>query len=84
MTAPTPPDPHAPAGYLTRDPVRIVWVVYAFTQGVVIVLDAAEVVPERTSAIVTGIMLAAYVAVSELWVRPHTIPVPEPAETEAT
>jgi len=75
MTAPVPP-PESESGtnVLTRDPVRIVWVCYAFVQGVVIALMAAQVVTERLSAVITGVALAAYVAVSELFVRPETVP----------
>ena len=68
-----PPEHHTPS-VLTRDPVRIVWVTYALIQGVVIALMAADLLHERTSAVVTGIALAFYVAVSELFVRPETVP----------
>jgi hypothetical protein len=73
------PEP-APANVLTRDPVRLVWVCYGFVQAVVIVLMAAGVVSSTTSSVVTGIALACYAAVSELFVRHETIPVHLPRE----
>lgn len=69
------PDEPSPANAFTRDPVRLVWVVYGFVQAVVIVLMAAELVSPRLSSVVTGIALACYVAVSELFVRHETVPV---------
>lgn len=68
----TPPSggPHV----LTNDPVRIVWVTYSFVQAVVIALTAAGVLNDNVSTIITTIMLAAYIAVSELFVRPETVP----------
>lgn len=59
---------------MTRDPVRIVWVVYAFLQAIVLVLSTADIVNQTVSSVVTGIALAAYVAVSELFVRHETVP----------
>lgn len=70
-----PPEPESGTTYLTRDPVRIVWVVYGLLQGIVIVLMAADVVTAHLSAVVTGVGLACYVAVSELFVRKETVPV---------
>ena len=73
--APERPDEPAPANIFTRDPVRLVWVCYGFVQAVVIVLMAANVVTARLSSVVTGIALAFYVAVSELFVRHETVPI---------
>jgi membrane protein YdbS with pleckstrin-like domain len=69
-----PPEP-APANVLTRDPVRLVWVAYGLVQAVVIVLMAAELINPRWSSVVTGIALACYVAVSELFVKRETAPI---------
>ncbi|HEY7009078.1 MAG TPA: hypothetical protein VH395_09070 [Jatrophihabitantaceae bacterium] len=68
-----PPEPAA-AGALTRDPVRWTWVLYGFVQAVITVLLATEIVDARVGAIITGVALAAYIAVSELFTRPETVP----------
>jgi hypothetical protein len=68
----SPPPEHTT--FLTRDPVRIVWVVYGLVQAVVIALMAAEWVSPKLSSVVTGVALACYVAVSELFVRKETVP----------
>ena len=70
---PVPPPP-GHTTFLTRDPVRIVWVVYGLVQAVVIALMAAEWVSPKLSSVVTGVALACYVAVSELFVRKETVP----------
>ena len=72
----TPPMPPPDGGHhvLTRDPVRIVWVTYSFVQAAVISLTAVGVLTDRVSTVVTTVMLAGYVAVSELFVRPETVP----------
>lgn len=59
---------------LTRDPVRIVWVVYGLIQAVVTVLIGAQLIGPMVSAVVTGVALAVYVAVSELFVHAETVP----------
>ena len=69
-----PPEPPSNVNVLTRDPVRIVWVCYGFIQAVVIVLIAGDVIDHKVSAVVTGVALAVYVAVSELFVRKETVP----------
>jgi hypothetical protein len=74
MTAPALPPEPGPAGALTRDPVRWTWIIYGFVQAVVTVLLATEVLSAQAGAIVTGIALALYVAVSELFTRPETVP----------
>lgn len=76
MTDPTEPEP-PPTGVrrvLTRDPVLIVWVCYGLIQAVVTVLIGAEVISPIVSAVVTGVALAIYVAVSELFVHHETVP----------
>ena len=83
---PAEPPPSATT-VLTREPVRIVWVVYGFVQAVVTVLLATEVIDQRVAAIVTGVALAAYVAVSELFVRASVValqPLEELAAAQAT
>ena len=59
---------------LTRDPVRWTWVIYGFVQAVITVLLATEAVSTEVAAIITGVALAIYVAISELFVRPETVP----------
>jgi len=68
--------PPAEGGHhvFTNDPVRIVWVTYSFVQAVVIALTAAGVLADNVSTIITTVMLAAYIGVSELFVRPETVP----------
>src|SRR5262245_46379221 len=73
VTEPVAPPP-AHTTFMTRDPVRIVWVCYGFIQAVVIALMAAALVSPVLSSVVTGIALALYVAVSELFVRKETVP----------
>ena len=74
------PEP-TPANVFTKDPVRLVWVIYGFVQAVVIVLMAAEIVSPRVSSVVTGIALACYASVSELFVRHETVPIHQSKET---
>jgi hypothetical protein len=68
-----PPEPSA-GNVLTNDPVRWSWVIYGFVQAVITVLLATEAISAQTGAIITGVALALYVAVSELFVRPETVP----------
>jgi hypothetical protein len=74
MSAPARPPAPIGGGRLTRDPVRWTWVLYGLVQAVVTVLLGAEVVSAQGGAIITGVALAAYIAVSELFVRPETVP----------
>lgn len=67
------PNEHA-SNTLTRDPVRWTWVIYGFVQAVITVLLATGAISTEVGAIITGIALAVYVAVSELFVRPETVP----------
>jgi len=69
-----PPEPVSHVNVLTRDPVRIVWVAYGLVQAIVIAMMAAEWVSPKLSSVVTGVALACYVAVSELFVRKETVP----------
>lgn len=69
-----PPPPESSGGFFSRDPVRIAWVCYGFVQATVIVLLATDVLSQRWAAIISGIGFAIYVAVSELYVRPQTVP----------
>lgn len=74
MTVPMrPPEPPS-GGTLTRDPVRWTWVLYGLVQAVITVLLATEVIDAQQGAIITGIALAVYIAVSELFTRPETVP----------
>ena len=59
---------------LTRDPVRIVWVTYGLVQAIVTVLLLASAIDEVVGGIITGVALAIYAAVSELFVRTETVP----------
>jgi hypothetical protein len=79
MTAipPRPEEPLSGPRVLTRDPVRVVWVCYGLVQAVLMVLIATEVVNPKWAAIITGIALACYVAVSELYVKKETVPLYE-------
>lgn len=72
MTSPVAPP--EPGGALTNDPVRWTWVIYGFVQAVVTVLLAADVLSTSQAAIITGVALALYVAASELYTRPETVP----------
>lgn len=76
MVMPTqqPSDAPPSGGVLTREPVRITWVVYGLVQAVVTVLLATEVLSERVAAIITGVALALYAGVSELFVRSEVVP----------
>lgn len=57
-----------------RDPVRVSWVTYTFIQSVVAVLLVADILSTVVAGIIVGISAAAYAAVSELFVRPDTVP----------
>jgi hypothetical protein len=75
MTLGRPPEPPAlPSNPITRDPVRWTWVIYGFVQAVVTVLLATEAIEPEAAAIITGVALALYIAVSELFTRPETVP----------
>jgi hypothetical protein len=88
MTAPAdpPPEPES-GGVLTKEPVRIVWIAYGFVQAVVVALASAQVVDGQIAALIGGIALAAYIAVSELYVRasvsPAAAPPPDPSTPAA-
>ena len=68
-----PPGPPGPRVFV-NDPVLISWVVFTFIQAVVAVLSIAEVIDETIGGIVVGVVAAAYAAVSQLFVRPATVP----------
>jgi Flp pilus assembly pilin Flp len=76
MNTPAPPEPLPPGieRQFVNDPVRVAWVVYGFIQAVVTVLMIASVLDEVIGGIITGIVLAGYAAISELFVRPATVP----------
>ena len=83
MTTPSPPlnnpeynnaPPVGGAKVFTNDPVRISWIVFTFVQSIIAVLLLAQAISEVTGGIIVGITAAAYVAVSELFVRPETVP----------
>jgi hypothetical protein len=71
---PAVPAAPGPAGALTKDPVRWTWVLYGLVQAVITILLATEAISNDVGAIITGIALALYVAVSELYTRPETVP----------
>jgi hypothetical protein len=69
------PEPPVPGPKVfTDDPVRVSWVIYGFVQAVVTVLLLASVISDVVGGIITGVALAGYVAISELFVRPATVP----------
>jgi membrane protein YdbS with pleckstrin-like domain len=70
---PAPPESHGPKVF-TNDPVLISWVVFTFVQAVVAVLLLASVIEEVVGGIIVGVIAAAYAAVSQLFVRPATVP----------
>jgi hypothetical protein len=49
-------------------------VLYGLVQAIVTVLLATEAISAQVGAILTGVALAIYVAVSELFTRPETVP----------
>lgn len=59
---------------LTREPVRIAWVLYTLVQTIVIVLSTAGAISHTVGTVVTGIALAIHAAVAELFVRQNTVP----------
>ena len=65
-----PPGPRV----FVNDPVLVTWVVYGFIQAVVAVLLLASVIDEVVGGIIVGVCAAAYAAVSQLFVRPATVP----------
>ena len=68
--------PSGPPGprVFVNDPVLISWVIYGFVQAVIAVLLLASVIEEVVGGIIVGVSAAAYAAVSQLWVRPATVP----------
>ena len=74
MAVPTPPKPDSGPRAFTNDPVLISWVVFTFIQAVVAVLLVAKVLNEVAGGVIVGIVAAAYAAVSQLFVRPATVP----------
>ena len=68
-----PPGPAGPRVFV-NDPVLISWVTFTFIQAVVAVLLIAEIINEVTGGVIVGIVAAAYAAVSQLFVRPATVP----------
>ena len=68
-----PPGPPGPRVFV-NDPVLISWVVFSFAQAVVAVLLLADVLDETAGGIIVGVLAAAYAAVSQLFVRPATVP----------
>lgn len=74
---PPPPPGNPPSGVVRefdKDPVRVAWVVYGVVQGIVTILMLASVLDEVVGGIITGVALVLYGAVSELFVRPATVP----------
>lgn len=74
MAQNVPEEPDSSPKVFTNDPVRISWVIYGFIQAVIAVLLATGVVSPDVGAIIIGVALACYVAVSELFVRSETVP----------
>ena len=74
MSAAVVPPPTAGPKVFTNDPVLISWVVFTFIQGVVAVLLIAGVVSDTVGGVIVGVVAAAYAAVSQLFVRPATVP----------
>ena len=68
-----PPGPPGPRVFV-NDPVLVSYVIYGFIQAVVAVLLLASVLDEVAGGIIVGVCAAAYAAVSQLWVRPATVP----------
>lgn len=73
MTDAPPPGPPGPRVFV-NDPVLISWVIYTSIQGIIAVLLLASVVDEVVGGIIVGICAVLYAAVSQLWVRPATVP----------
>jgi hypothetical protein len=61
-------------GQWSRDPVRWAATIFTFVQAVVAVLLVADVISEVVGGVIVGIVTAVYAAVSELVVRPATVP----------
>jgi hypothetical protein len=68
-----PPGPAGPRVFV-NDPVLISWVLFSFIDAVIAVLLISSVIDEVVGGIVIGIATAAYAAVSQLFVRPATVP----------
>jgi hypothetical protein len=75
MSAAVVPQPPAPGPKVfTDDPVLVSWVIFTAVQGIVAVLLLAEVLSEKWGGIIIGVIAVAYAAVSQLFVRPATVP----------
>ena len=78
ITPTTPPavslPPTGVTSVLVRDPVRISFAVYGFVQAVISVLLLASVISEVAGGIITGVALALYGLVTQLFVSPQTVP----------
>ena len=73
FVSPTMP-PTGVTSVLVRDPVRISFAVYGFVQAVISVLLLASVISEVAGGIITGVALALYGLVTQLFVSPQTVP----------
>ena len=67
------PQPPPPAGVLTKDPVRVAWVLNLFIGSAITVLLATDVIEGTFAAVVTGLSTAAFTAFSLLFVSPNTV-----------
>ena len=74
MSAAVVPAPPPGPKVFTNDPVLVSWVVFTFCQAVVAVLLIAGVVSDTVGGVIVGVLAAAYAAVSQLFVRPATVP----------
>lgn len=68
------PAPPSEGGRFTNDPVRVAYVLVTFIQAVNAALLVGGVVTELVGGIIVAVTTAAYAAVSELFVRPATVP----------
>ena len=75
-TTPDPPTPPPPgeASVFVKDPVRIAFAVYGFVQAIISVLLLADVLEPVAGGIITGVALALYGLVTQLFVFPATVP----------
>ena len=69
---PTPPS--GEPGRLTRDPVRVAWVIALVLNGVNSALLIAEKIDAVTGGLVSAVIAVVFTGVSELFVRPATVP----------
>jgi hypothetical protein len=74
MAAVTPAPPAPGPKVFTDDPVLVSWVAFTFVEAVVSILLIAGVLSEVVGGIIVGVIAAAYAAVSQLFVRPATVP----------